>query len=191
MRHLLVLTVCLAWTVAAAAPSTADRAVPAAPASSTVDVSTRPARIDAVLGDTVTVASTVTNRGSAPTGPLIAHLDVVSLRAEVYVDPEDWSAERSVGIGSLPAGAGTDLSWRVRTVDAGDFAVYVVLVPAGQAGPAQLAASPPAHLAVAGRRTLDAAGTLPVVLGVPAVVALGMLAGRLRRRRATGPAGRG
>jgi hypothetical protein len=187
VRHLAVLAVCLAWTVVAAAPSTADPAVRAVASPSTVDISTRPARIEAVLGDTVTVASTVTNRGPAPTGQLIAHLDVVSLRDEVYVDPEDWSSERSVDIGSLPPGAGTDLSWPVRTVDAGDFAVYVVLVPAGQAGPAQLTPSPPVHLAVAGRRTLDAGGTLPVVLGVPAVLALAMVAGRLRRRRARTP----
>jgi hypothetical protein len=55
---------------------------------------------------------------------------------------------------------------------------------------AQLTPSPPVHLAVAGRRTLDAGGTLPVVLGVPAVLALAMVAARLRRRRAgTRPAG--
>jgi hypothetical protein len=159
----------------------------AAAAPSTVDIVVRPARIEAVLGDTVTVTSTVANHGPAASGPLIAHLDVVSLRNDVYVDPEDWSSERSVDVEPLPPGASTVLSWPVRTVDAGEFAVYVVLLPAGRPGPDRVTPSGPVHLAVAGRRTLDAGGTLPVVVGVPAVLALAAFADRLRRRRRAGP----
>lgn len=166
----------LAWPAGSAAGS-----------PSTVDIMAAPARIEAVLGDTVTVTSTLANHGRAASGRLIAHLDVVSLRGDVYVDPEDWSSERSVEVESLPPGAGTALSWPVRTVDAGEFAVYVVLLPAGPAGPGQVTPSGPVHLTVAGKRTLDAGGTLPVVLGVPAVLALAALADRVRRRRRADP----
>jgi hypothetical protein len=162
----------------------------AAAAPSTVDIVVRPARLEAVLGDTVTVTSTVANHGAAARGPLIAHLDVVSLRNDVYVDPEDWSSERSVDVEPLPPGASTVLSWPVRTVDAGEFAVYVVLLPAGRPGPEEVTPSRPVHLAVAGRRTLDAGGTLPVVVGVPAALAMAALAGRVRRRRRTDPPAR-
>lgn len=160
---------------------------PASAAPSTVDVAVGPARIEAVLGDSVTVTSTIANHGTADSGGLIAHLDVVSLRNDVYVDPEDWSSERSVDVEPLAPGASTVLSWPVRTVDAGDFAVYVVLLPTGSTGPDEVTPSGPVHLVVTGRRTLDAGGTLPVVVGMPALLALAALADRMRRRRRANP----
>jgi hypothetical protein len=174
-----------AWVAGLAAAVAIAPAASAAAASGTVRVDTRPARIDAVLGDTVTVHSTVVNTGPTATTSLIAHVDVVSLGADVYVDPEDWSSARSVEVAPLPPGAAADLSWPVRTVDSGDFAVYVVLLPAGPAGPAPLAVGAPVHLTVTGRRALSAGGTLPVDIGVPLLLALAILLGRLRRR-ATG-----
>ena len=74
----------------------------------------------------------------------------------------------------------------MRTIDSGDFAVYVVLMPAGRAGPGPLATSPPVHLRVAGRQALSAGGTLPVDIGIPLLLALLVLAGRFRRRRRSG-----
>jgi len=167
---------CLAWPFGATAAA-AGEAVPPA-----VAISTGPASLPATIGDTVTITSTARNNGSAATGPMIAHLDVVSLSPEVYVDPEDWSSQRSVDVQPLPAGGATTLSWPVRTVDAGDFAAYVVLVPADPTGPGELVPSVPVHLTVTGRRTLDPGGTLPVVLGVPAAVLLAVSGPRLRRR---------
>jgi hypothetical protein len=179
---------CCAWLVANLAilvpPAVAGP--PATP--SAVHVDTRPSRLEAVLGDTVTVRSTVTNARPAATTSLIAHLDVVSLGRDVYVDPEDWSSERSVEVEPLPPGGTAELSWPIRTVDSGDFAVYVVLMPAGRAGPAPLTASPPVHLTVAGRRALTAGGTVPVDIGVPFLLALAILSARLRRRRSAAAA---
>jgi hypothetical protein len=181
-----------ALALAPAAPALAPAApvaagAPAAPVEVTMD---RPT-FAAVLGDRFTVRSTIVNTGSAPTGPLLAHLDLVSLHDDVYVDAEDWSPDRSVPVGPLAPGAGTTLDWTVRTVDAGEFAVYVVVLPAGPApgGAAALSLSPALRLGVASRQPLDPGGSAVVVVAVPALVGVLTLGARLRRRRRDG--GRG
>jgi hypothetical protein len=193
MRWLLGIAAALA--LAPAAPASA--AAPSAPVVVTMD---RPT-FAAVLGDRFTVRSTMVNSGPAPTGPLLAHLDVVSLHDDVYVDPEDWSSDRSVLVEPLAPGADTTLDWTVRTVDAGEFAVYVVVLPAGPAsvstaasGGTALSVSPALRLAVASRQTLDPGGSAVVVVTVPALVGALALAGRRRRQRrarASGGAGGG
>lgn len=128
---------------------------------------------DVVLGDRFTLTSTV----SGPPAGALAHLNVVSLTDEVYVDPEDWSPERSKAVGAAQQ------TWDLQAVNAGTFAVYVVVLPTGQgAGP--VVVSPPVRLTVADRSTLDLGATLPVVVTVP--LALGLLAGAVlyRSRRA-------
>lgn len=158
-----------------------------APVTVTVDQD----RHSTVIGNRFTLRSRVTNPGAAPTGPLLAHLNVASVTNDVYVDPEDWSSERTLEVPPLQPGAGTTLSWDLQAVNAGSFAVYVVVLPGGGAsagagaGAGALVVSPAMHLDVAGRRTLNAEGALPVVLGVPIV--LGVLAvGARRRVRRTG-----
>ncbi|MEN3357520.1 MAG: hypothetical protein V7637_1502 [Mycobacteriales bacterium] len=166
-------------TVAATRVSGATAAVPAVAVA--MD---RPA-VSAVLGDRFTLRSTVVNTGAAATGPLLAHLDVVSLHNDVYVDAEDWSSDRSVEVEPLaPAGRGT-LEWTVRAVDAGEFDVYVVVLPAGPA--ATLSVSPALRLAVASRQTLDPGGSAVLVVTVPVLVGALVLGGRLRRRRRQRP----
>lgn len=171
-----VVAACVAGFAVAIAPAASAVATPAS-----VHVEIRPARADAVLGDTETIHSTIVNSGPTATTSLIAHLDVVSLSTDVYVDPEDWSSERSVEVPPLPPGARAELSWPIRTIDSGDFAVYVTLMPAGRAGPAPLTASSPVHLTVTGRQALSAGGTLPVDIGIPLLLALVVLAARLHR----------
>lgn len=153
-------------------------------AAAPVEVAMDRSSLRSVLGELVTVRSTVANVGSVPTGPLLAHLDVVSLHNDVYVDPEDWSAERSVDVAPLPPGGRTTLEWTVRNVNAGEFDVYVVVLPAGpSSGADALSVSPAVRLAVASRRTLDPAGSLGVVVAVPLLVGLLASGARLRLRR--------
>ena len=136
-----------------------------------------------LLGDRVPVQATVANTGSAATGRLVAHLDVVSLHEDVYVDPEDWSSDRSVDVEPLDPDGRTTLEWTVRNVDAGEFDVYVVVLPAGPSTAADpLAVSPAVRLAVASRQTLDAGSALVVVIAVPLLVGLLLAGTRLRRR---------
>ena len=81
-------------------------------------------QLTAVIGQTLTVESVVSE-----SGPAIAHLNVVSLDG-VYVDLEDWSQDVTQPV---PAGADTQLDWEFQAVNPGHFAVYVVLIP--QNGP--------------------------------------------------------
>ena len=172
----------IAVVLLGAATPTAAAAVPAAPAGPVV-VTMDPSSLAGLLGDRVPVRATVANPGSAATGRLVAHLDVVSLHEDVYVDPEDWSSDRSVDVEPLDPDGRTTLEWTVRNVDAGEFDVYVVVLPAGPSTAADpLAVSPAVRLAVASRQTLDAGGALVVVTAVPLLVGLLLAGTRLRRR---------
>lgn len=134
------------------------------------------------LGKRFTFQSTFANTGPGEVRGLVAHLNIASLRPDVYVDPEDWSTGRTRYLDPIPAGGTATVRWSLQAVNAGTFAVYVAVVPTEAAG------GPPSvgrtvRVSVAERRTLDAGGILPLALGVPA--AIGAAAGGLafRRRR--------
>jgi hypothetical protein len=131
------------------------------------------------LGHSFAFTSRV-SAGAAPTGRLVLHLNVVSLDPSTYVDPEDWSSHRTRYLRSLAAGAGTSVRWSVKAVNSGRFVVYVSAIRAGGGPP--ISVGPPLRVRVAERRTLNAGGVLPLVLGVPAGV---LVAGVALRRRST------
>jgi hypothetical protein len=122
-------------------------------------------QISAVVGQTIPLHSTVTGQSR----PAIAHLNVTSLDG-VYVDLEDWTKDVTQ---SVPAGE-AQLDWEVQAVNSGHFALYVVLIP--QSGP--LMVSPPVHVTVAARQTLDTAGALPVAIAIPTLLGLAALVTR-------------
>ena len=111
---------------------------------------------------------------------MIAHINIVSVDGDVYVDPEDWSGERSQYIDTLASGASTTLTWNVRAVTTGELILYVAATT--REAQTDVVASPPLHATVTATRTINASGVLPIALGVPAVlvVALGVA---VRRRR--------
>jgi hypothetical protein len=140
--------------------------------------------IGTAVGRHVDYRIAVVNDGAAPTGQLLAHLNVASVTGSAYVDPEDWSADRSRFLPALAPGATASLSWDVQAVSPGSFDVYVVVLPAGtnaQAG-GRLVVSAPTRVEVTARRTLNAGGALPVVIVVPALLGLATLASRARVR---------
>ena len=147
----------------------------------TVTVSMKPTEVTTVLGEHFTLETEITNTGAAPSGALLAHLNVASIEGSVYVDPEDWSADRSQEL-ELQPGETRRLSWEVQAVNSGSFAAYVVVLPFGNttAAAESLVVSPLVKLEVAPRSTLNARGTLPVVLLIP--VLLGLLAAVARLR---------
>jgi hypothetical protein len=161
--------------LALAAP--ADHA--AATEHSSLEVSFDRTRIDSTVGRVLTVESTVTNNGDTASGPFVAHLNVTSLDSGVYVDLEDWSENVTKELPALRPNATTSVSWTFHAVNTGDFTVYVVLLP--ERGP--LIASPPVRVQVAGTRSLDAGGALPVLIVVPALLGLLTAAIRYRSRR--------
>jgi hypothetical protein len=168
---------CVAVALAAAAVVTA--APPAAPAA------TAPPRITldrgsvAVrLGATFAFSSTL-SAGAGATGPLVAHLNVVSLDPATYVDPEDWSTHRTRYLGPVAAGDSASVRWSVKAVSSGPIAIYVTAVPADGSGP--IAVGPALHVQVADRRTLNSGGVVPLALAVPAVL---LVVAIVTRRRA-------
>jgi hypothetical protein len=62
-----------------------------------------PPVISTVLGDHFEITTEIKNIGSSPTGDILAHLNVASIEGSVYVDPEDWSSERSQQLSLKPA----------------------------------------------------------------------------------------
>jgi hypothetical protein len=166
----------------------ASLAAPAAAAQqrqpAAVEVTLDQTRITTAVGARLTVESRIVNSGSAPTDRLVAHLNVASLDG-VYVDLEDWSADVTRGVASLPPGRSTSLSWEFQAVNAGSFDVYVAVMPNGpsSAGTGPLVVSPPVHVTVAGRRTLTGGGALPVAIVVPVLLGLVAAAARYRLRR--------
>jgi len=180
MRPLLVL---LGLLLALTAPF-GLAASPAAATTEDVEVTFDRSEVSTVLGGRFTLQTTIVNSGGAQTDPILAHLNVASLTSDVYVDPEDWSADRSKEVAPLRPGQSTSLSWDIQAVNAGSFDVYVVLLPNGPstAGEGPLVVSPPVHLKVAGRRTLSPGGVMPVVIVVPVLLGLVAAAARFRLR---------
>lgn len=146
-----------------------------------VSVTVDRARISTKLGGKFAFRSTVTNRGSADASGLIAHLNVLSLKDGVYVDPEDWASNRTRYLDPIPPGGSVTTTWRMQAVNDGDFGIYVAVLP--ESGVARPPTTGPAiHLAVAERKTLNAGGIVPLALGIPVLLGLMTLGLRIYRR---------
>jgi hypothetical protein len=154
-------------------------APPASAAQVTVDAA--PASVRARLGGRFTVRTTVVNRGAGSAAGLVAHLNVLSVRPGVYVDPEDWSSDRTRYLPALAAGASATQTWQLQAVSAGSFAVYVAVLGA-RGDAARPVPGPAVRVAVAERQSLDTGGVLPLALGVPGLLGALTLGLRLRRR---------
>lgn len=146
-----------------------------------VAVTVAPERIATRLGGKFTFRSTITNNGATDAPGLIAHLNVLSLRNGTYVDPEDWSSSRTRYLDPLPPGESTTITWSMQAVNDGDFGIYVAVLPEIGA-PIPPTTGPTIHLDVAERKTLNAGGIVPLVLGIPAALGLLALGVRIRRR---------
>jgi uncharacterized membrane protein len=102
----------------------------------------------------------------------------------VYVDPEDWSSHRTRYLPTVPAQGSVRVSWTVKAVNSGSFAVYVAVLP--RHGADTIEVSEPLRVDVGRRRTLNSGGVLPLAFGVPGFLALVALGARTRRRRIVG-----
>jgi hypothetical protein len=153
------------------------------PAHATEDlaVTVDRARVETKLGHKFAFESTIANHGSAAARGLIAHLNVLSYDSTVYVDPEDWSPNRTRYLAPIPAGGSTTITWRMQAVNAGSIAVYVAVLARGAA--VEPSTGPVVNVTIAKRTTLNSEGILPLALGIPATLGLLFLAVRLRRRR--------
>lgn len=169
---------------AISAPAFAQERAGQAPAGD-LRVLVSKSEVSVLTGETFTFTSEITNGGSEATPPLIANLDFVAIDHSTYVDPEDWSPQRTLSVAPIAAGSSATQTWTVKPVLKGDVAVYVVVLPEppALAGAGPLAASPAIPVHVEERRTLNPGGVLPVVLAVPGVLTLAFAGLRVARRR--------
>jgi hypothetical protein len=155
---------------------------PAAATAATVSLSR--AQVTTRLGDTFYFNSTVTNRGAAPAAGLVAHLNVASLTKGVYVDPEDWSSDRTRYLPVLPPGGSLTIPWKVKAVNGGRFAIYVAVLPSS--GARSPVVSPALATRVTEHRTLNSGGVLPLAVGLPALIGFLAIGVRAAGRRLGG-----
>jgi hypothetical protein len=155
----------------------------AAPAEAAVSVTNDRRAITTKLGHTFTFHSRIENRGTTSARDLVAHLNVVDLTGHTYVDPEDWSSQRTRDLRPIPPGGSTTVAWPMNAVNAGTIGIYVAVLPRN-VSPVRPATSPTLRLRIHDRRTLSSGGVLPLALGLPAVLGLLAFAVRASRRRA-------
>jgi hypothetical protein len=168
---------------AAALAVAALAAAPGALASGPLTVSVDRSQVSTRLGHSFVVRSTIANRGNVAAAGEIAHLNVLSLRPGVYVDPEDWSSHRTRYLAPIPPHGSNTLAWRVKAVNAGSIGVYVAVLPAS-GRPVRPPTGPVVKVSIADRKSLNTGGIAPLALGVPLVLAALLVAIRVRRRRA-------
>ncbi|MDX6286672.1 MAG: hypothetical protein QOG53_2157 [Frankiales bacterium] len=148
-----------------------------------VEITQDSTNVSTSIGMHFSFTSTVQNTSDQPVTGLVAHLNVVSLDSNVYVDPEDWSSKRTQYLPEIPAKSSTPQSWSVQAVNDGTFVIYVAVTTA--AGGSPVVGGPALHVDVAAQRSINAGGILPIAAAVP-VVLLGLLVTtRVRRRRLT------
>ena len=153
--------------------------------ATSVRVSTEPTAVTTSIGRKFVLRSTVTNEGNAPTPRLIAHLNVLSLDGSAYVDPEDWSSNRTRYLDPIPPHGTRTLTWKLQAVNPGSIGVYIaVLTRSGEPRPP--ITGPTVRVAIARRQTLNSGGILPLALGIPALLAALGVALRIGRRRRSG-----
>jgi hypothetical protein len=155
-------------------------ALVAAPAASAqVELSVSRSDVSTRLGDDFGFTTEIRNVGSRPHSDLVAHLNVVGLSSGIYVDPEDWSEERTKSVPTLGPGESTSISWSVTAVTGGHAAIYVVVLPDDPAR-GRPVSSPAIDVRISESKDLNSDGVLPLALGVPAFI--GALALVVRRR---------
>jgi hypothetical protein len=175
--------ICLGFVLMLVAIAPAAGVAAAKSTNDKLELSLDRAQVSTRIGDKFHFTSTVVNSGGTPVAGLVAHLNIVSLRKGVYVDPEDWSSQRTQYLASLRPGERAKLSWSVEAVNSGDFGIYVVILPNRNPQDQPLVASPAISLYSTEQKTLNSGGVLVLVLGVPAAIGLLTLALRVRRRR--------
>ena len=132
------------------------------------------------IGQKFQFSSTVRNTGPQAVLDVVEHLNIVSLDPSVYVDPEDWSSHRTRYLGTLASGESTHVQWTVQAVNSGHFVVYVAVI--ARSGRGTVTASNPLATTVAQKRRLNSGGVVPLALGVPAFLLVGLILVRRRRQ---------
>jgi hypothetical protein len=172
------------WAVllASLSPGSPATALPAKAPDPGVVVELDQSDLDAGPGEKLSFVSAVTNDGGTTLQGYVAHLNILTTDADVYVDPEDWSPERTQYLDPLAPGETTELTWSVQAVTSGPLILFVSVTSPDTD---TVVSSGPLNLDVHGQRVVDSAGVTPLVLWTPASVLLllGLVLTRRRRHR--------
>jgi hypothetical protein len=139
-------------------------------------------RVSTQIGRDFDFTTTIRNDRDARASGLVAHLNVLSADPGTYVDPEDWSSDRTRYLRPLPAHGSMQIRWTVKAVNSGNIAIYVAVLP--RHGSGEIVTSPPLRVEIAKRRTLNASGVLPLALGIPGLLGAAAIGTRARRHAA-------
>jgi hypothetical protein len=153
---------------------------PAAGGSETVSVHVDRTAIQTHLGARFVFTSSVRNDTSKSLSGLIAHLNVFSTDPKTYVDPEDWSTRRTQFLKPLPAHGSATLTWRGQAVNSGPLVLYVAVTDTPRKS---VTVSAPIELTVKKQPSINAAGILPLAIGMPAAVGVLLVLTLWQRRR--------
>ncbi len=164
----------------------------AAPAAAqTLEVGVSPVEIATEIGDEHALDVSIVNRGSQPTGPLVAHLVVIDPSGGGSADAEDWTGELNRPLSSLEAGESINLDWDIKPIMRGDFIALITVAPADRS-PIDPASSPAVYFAVTQPTLLVSGATVPVSIAVPLIIlAFGWWLLRIERKRVAALAGFG
>jgi len=178
-----------------AAPSMVQAQTPPAPSANAAASQVTPASLDIAIdvdvrhvkvSDKIPFTTTVTNRASETSRPLILAMNIINLKGTGDpVDPEDWSPQRTQYVEALGAGQSATHEWQINAILDGEFVAYMVVLPepTGPNTTSQPVASSAIHLTVAPYTKLNPSGVLPYVIATPVVLILLMVYLFRRRRR--------
>ena len=137
-------------------------------------------------GEKLDFNTTVTNSDSRDSVPLIVAMNIINLDANGdVVDPEDWSPQRTQYIGALGAGKTANQSWTLNPILGGNYMVYMVVIPepSDPGSTSQPIASSGIHVTVQAVTRLNPGGVLPLAIGIPLLLILGLVLLLRSRRR--------
>ncbi|MFL5762143.1 MAG: hypothetical protein ACJ789_20785 [Thermomicrobiales bacterium] len=153
-------------------------------AAGDVSISVNMSDVSKLTGEKFTFTSEITNNGVGATPPLIASLNFTSLEPDTYVDPEDWSPQRTTSVDPIAPGSSATQTWTINPILEGDVASYVVVLPDSlNFAASPLVSSPAIHVHVGAQRNLNPGGVLPVALAVPGLLAASYAGLRIKRTR--------
>jgi len=126
------------------------------------------------MGDNLAFHSIIRNIGTTPVDGLIAWISLVQVDRghERPVGLEDWSAEKAVTRSAVQPGARVETDWPMRLIQSGH---YRVVVSAATRHGAALTTSPVVDFTVRAKPVVESRRVLPVTLGIPLLIVLGMI----------------
>ena len=126
------------------------------------------------MGDNILFHSVIRNDGPATVEGVIGWLSLVQIDpgAEQPVDLEDWSAHKAVTAATLDPGETLAAEWPLRVIQGGHYRIVLSVVGRDGGG---IATSPFADFTVREKPVVESERVLPVVVGLPVLIAAALL----------------